>query len=268
MALTGNTVQSTYLDLVQLEKSGAGLPSHAGTEAALNDGSGAQIIGRTAVRNWLDPHPDAAAFAETWEFSTKGTMTQGELETAGWTFANCTGLVANGMLLLTATSTAIVKAYFSTTLAGDFDIAITPAVDMTYAALRGANYVDHGGGVADSVTDLACYGRISNEAGIIKGFKALDGAFSTMAGTNAGGAISSAGYVRVSRVSGTVYATAAPDPHYTLFRNDETSHYLSGYYAVSSGSIATTFNRVFVTGSRTNFTSGAKFGIRSIRRFQ
>ncbi len=47
-ALTGNTVQSTYLDLVQLGKSGAGLPSHAGKEAALYDGSGAQILGRTA----------------------------------------------------------------------------------------------------------------------------------------------------------------------------------------------------------------------------
>ena len=73
MALTGNTVQSTYLDLVQLEKSGAGLPSHAGKEAAVYDGSGAQILGRTAVRHWLDPDPDA--IAGTWEFSTTGDMT-------------------------------------------------------------------------------------------------------------------------------------------------------------------------------------------------
>ena len=142
MALTGNTVQSTYLDLVQLEKSGAGLPSHAGKEAALYDGSGAQILGRTAVRHWLDPHPDAAAFAETWEFSTKGTMTQGQLEAAGWTFFNCTAEVTQGIMWLTTsmTSSNYCDAILSTNLSGDFDIVTCFVHNYEYDAKKGSTY--------------------------------------------------------------------------------------------------------------------------------
>ena len=125
MALTGNKVKDTYLDLVQLEQSGAGLPSHAGKEAALYDGSGAQIVGRSAVRNWLDPHPDASSFAETFEFSTTGDMNQTALETAGWTFSNCTAAVSGGTLWITASASTISQAYLTVNFAGDFDVVAT-----------------------------------------------------------------------------------------------------------------------------------------------
>ena len=119
MALTGNAVKDTYLDLVQLEQSGAGLPSHAGKEAALYDGSGAQIVGRTAVRHWLDPDPDA--ISGSWEFSTYGDANQATLEAAGWTFSGCSGVVSNGVLILTATGTGRAVAETTVSLSGDFD---------------------------------------------------------------------------------------------------------------------------------------------------
>lgn len=53
MALTGNKVKDTYLDLVQLEQTGAGLPSHAGAPASLYDGAGNRICNDSAQQNHM-----------------------------------------------------------------------------------------------------------------------------------------------------------------------------------------------------------------------
>lgn len=128
MAITDpGSVKLSYLDMVQLEQSGAGLPAHAGKEAALYDGSGAQILGRTAVRHWLDPDPDAAVansgspFDETHEFSTLSSV-------HGWTaLGSETVSVSNGVLNVGVVGTdgSYPGAVHTTSLAGDFDIVTT-----------------------------------------------------------------------------------------------------------------------------------------------
>jgi len=267
MALTGNTVQSTYLDLVQLEQSGAGLPSHAGKEAALYDGSGAQIVGRTAVRHWLDPHPDAAALADTWEFSATGDMTQGELETAGWTFSNCTAEVARGVLLITATSTAVVKAYYTVNLTGDFDIEIGCSQPFGYNKTV-SGYTLGGGGVADTVNNVAHYALCRNSVGNPEIATYKSGAFTTLAGTQTiDGPDTYANVSRVMRSSGTVYLSGGPNwPLTSLYYGSNYS--LGGFDGGSSVADADTYQAVFVTGSNGNCDSGRTFGIFYIRRFQ
>ena len=275
MALTGNTVQSTYLDLVQLEKSGAGLPSHAGKEAAVYDGSGAQIIGRTAVRHWLDPHPDAAAFAETWEFSTTGAMTQGQLESAGWTFTNCTGVVANGMLILTFTSNAVAMASLAVNFTGDFDVCITPISTMQYfAAGTGfpSSYVG-GGGVADyraGVADVAHYGLVGPNSSQLDAFyRYINGAFTTLGGTEELDGVYVPNFVRVFRYSSTVEVTGASavHPQWNLIADDSSPH-THGFANNASVTDSSTFNKLFLTQTKGNSVTGTKIAFASIRRFQ
>ena len=206
MALTGNTVQSTYLDLVQLEKSGAGLPSHAGKEASLYDGSGAQILGRTAVRHRLDPDPDA--ISGSFEFSTMGNMTQGQLETAGWTFTNYTASVVNGVLALKKTSAynTYAKAERSVSLSGDFDYFMYCAPIKLKQVSRTGNSVHGGLAVADSSgsfqgialggtasSSVARYSRASTYANPASGTLASYSVTFPIRG------------IRVARTGGTVY---------------------------------------------------------------
>jgi len=207
-ALTGNTVQSTYLDLVQLGQSGAGLPLHAGKEAALYDGSGAQILGRTSVRHWLDPDPDA--IAGTWEFSTYGDATQGELETAGWVFADCTAEVKNGRLCIVQSgANKYVRAYVPVNLSGDFDYAVSPGVHPTQNSsnyLPVANNLYGGFGVAASGSDLMHHVHLESAADGRLAFKRyITGAYSTGGGTNYNLSVySSPVLLRIARLSGTV----------------------------------------------------------------
>ena len=127
MTLENTDISARYKDVVQLEKSGLGLPSHAGKEAAVYDGSGAQILGRTAVRHWLDPHPDAASFAETWEFSATGDMTQAALETAGWAFdVGTSGSVSGGVLKITNNGAGLEGVRLTCSFDGDFDVIAAP----------------------------------------------------------------------------------------------------------------------------------------------
>jgi len=207
MALTGNTVQSTYLDLVQLEKSGAGLPSHAGKEAAVYDGSGAQILGRTAVRHWLDPDPDA--ISGSYEFSTMGDMTQGQLETAGWTFSNYTASVTGGMLALykTAAYDTLAKAEATVSLSGDFDfvIGISPTKMDSLCSAGGYStfsglYVADSSGSAHGVCAGGHTGTFGYQSSVGSTYANLaSGTLSSV--TN----INNLRYLRVYRNDGTVY---------------------------------------------------------------
>ena len=275
MALTGNTVQSTYLDLVQLEKSGAGLPAHAGKEAAVYDGSGAQILGRSAVRHWLDPHPDAASFAETWEFSTTGNMTQGQLETAGWVFEECTGVVSGGQLVLTATSTNILKAYYPTTLAGDFDIAITVSCPVSYITsctdLSSNAYHIGGGGVADyrlGTSDLAHYGLCQSYRGTGGFNRLITGAFTTLGGTAETDTVPCCNIVRCYRYSGTLEVCGGSSFGPTFFIADSPNPDFDGFTQSGNVACANTVNYIFLAVDLGGSTNGAKYAFQSIRRFQ
>jgi len=276
MALTGNTVQSTYLDLVQLEKSGAGLPSHAGKEAALYDGSGAQIVGRTAQRHWLDPHPDAAAFAETWEFSTTGDMTQGQLETAGWTFTNCTGVVSNGIMWITKANAASLVFYASldVSYAGDFDIVMTPCAYMGYDAGT-FNRAVGGFGVADyraGTADKAHYGLIKNNAAAAQIVVYTDGAYTTMAGATESDNLYGAGLhaVRIWRYSSAVEINGASFniTNAPALIADDSNPNFNGWVTSSPASDASTYNKLFVTATAAVTTDVGTFGVANIRRFQ
>jgi len=269
MALTGNTVQSTYLDLVQLEQSGAGLPSHAGKEAALYDGSGAQILGRTAQRHWLDPHPDAAAFAETWEFSTVGDMTQGQLESAGWTFdADYAGVVSGGLLLTTNNGLYSVKrASIAVSLAGDFDICCVMFANLSYGSVEPYSTRLGTFGVADTVTNVAHHMSNLMTNSYQNPYSYHSGTWAGLAGT----ATSKSVYgtypvvLRISRVSGTIYFNSGT-PFQSNFLDDDTSFPL--WETHTSVADSTTFNKIFVSNSTANSTAGGTAAFAFIRRFQ
>jgi len=273
MALTGNTVQSTYLDLVQLEKSGAGLPSHAGKQAALYDGGGNQILGRTAQPSWLDPHPDAASFDETFEFSTYGDANQAALESDGWTFENCTGEVAGGVFWLTATSTSIPRAYRTVSLTGNFDFTVSSVYDYDYGGLKPASYVRGGLIIGDSVSDVA-YAVVLGSNGAVGRFEYFIGSkWSDYSGGTSGvGAYHDlANTGRLYRTSGTVYVTSGPDwPYSVLQANEGGSPPVRGWASDFNGADATTFNRLGVfcrSNSTATVSSGCRFGFRFVRRF-
>ena len=281
MALTGNTVQSTYLDLVQLEQSGAGLPSHAGKEAALYDGSGAQILGRSAVRNWLDPHPDAASFDETWEFSTTGDMNQSALESAGWTFSNCTASVSGGLLNLTTTANGIISASIVVELTGDFDIVITPSAGPDYYASSVGTpkqYYIGGGGIADyraGVADVSHYGLAATFNGRCDFHSYITGAFTTLGGTLESDVLYGSSTVcRTLRDSGTVYnfgATAGNPRQFFLYDYAATTKPagLGWTSTTTTASDSSTFNKLFLTQGPSNFTlAGCVCSFASVRRFK
>jgi len=277
VALTGNTVQSTYLDLVQLEKSGAGLPSHAGKEAAVYDGSGAQILGRTAVRHWLDPHPDAAAFAETWEFSTTGDMTKAQLETAGWTFVECAdAYVQNGILWLEAnasfTGTNWPYAMISTTLAGDFDLMTLPVWSASYAkgpigVGRATQHVIGGVGVGDtSGGELQhCYSMTSLDR--TYSLNKRDGTIATGSGTETTvTTYRSMPTVRLSRISGAVKQTVG-EPLLNAEVPLTTNAF--GWATPRSFADATSFDRIILSTAdiQASAVVSGKTGFLFLRRF-
>ena len=276
MAIKGSDISATYQDWVHVNKAGAGLTDHAGAEAALylDDGAGGvdQILGRTAVRHWLDPHPDAAAFAETWEFSTKGTMTQGQLETAGWTFTNCTGVVSNGMLWITASSAAISHASIVVSLAGDFDLLVGVAPPYSFGDFTTTSGIIGGFGIADTANDVShqvCMKNLTaNSSRIVR----YNDTFSTLSGgTSAEGAFNSAhGFVaRINRISGTIDLSGGGGWPHTWLKNASGEFGQEGYYYSSTVADADTITRIFLcqtTGGGT--TSGSKTGFYFLRRFK
>ena len=250
MALTGNTVQSTYLDLVQLEKSGAGLPSHAGKEAALYDGSGAPIVGRTAVRHWLDPDPDA--ISGSFEFSTMGDMTQGELESAGWTFTECTASVTGGQLVIVKTGAynTFAKAEITVSLTGDFAYVVGIHDNIMDTISQTGDNTGWGIYAADSSGSAngLCLGATSSATSNLRGYKG-----STYANLGSGsiwgpiGVNNTVTYLSLGRNSGTVFfgggfalsklLTGAGAPGTT-----------GGWYGTTTAD-ASTFNKLILTGS-------------------
>ena len=257
-ALTGNTVQSTYLDLVQLGKSGAGLPSHAGKEAAVYDGSGAQILGRTAVRNWLDPDP--GAIAGTWEFSTYGDATQAQLETAGWTFSNCTASVANGLLQLVSGGSANVRAETTVSLAGDFDytsrilgIPTSTAGQYDYVSSLRVGIPD---GVGHSISQVY--------SGNLIGDRLLAGNYNDnpASGTAINTVFVDDMLLRISRFSGTVSATVGRS---SFVFNLGTANPPGGYWGGATASDSSTFTRVCICCDGT--VSGQIYAVPFIRRY-
>ena len=267
MALTANTVQSTYLDLVQLEKSGAGLPSHAGKEAALYDGSGAQILGRTAVRHWLDPDPDATA-ASSWEFSTYGDATQGELETAGWAFSGCTAVASNGMLILTKTAAydTIATATLTVSLSGDFDyVACFSPPDYT-GPIPAGNTLYGSLWVADSSGKAHGMGvtYVGNPAWGLRGYR--DSTYASLAGGSlyslAVGA-AKLDLIRVARYSGTVLLYGGAHGWGTGCGTS-----IASSWRGTTQADASTFNKLFfLDDAQGKVNQGFKTGIRFLRRF-
>ena len=263
-ALTGNTVQSTYLDLVQLGKSGAGLPAHAGKEAALHDGAGNQILGRTAVRHWLDPDP--GAIAGSWEFSTTGNMTQGELETAGWTFVGCTASVTGGQLICIATATAA-RASTVVSLAGDFIYILgnlhlgwvqTPSTSsyVMPCTLR----------IGDTVSDAShaiafsyYYGHPYVRAFRTTTYNDIPLAGAGTQGHSVQGFLGCDCYNLIGRLSGSVKFSYSPT---------WSGSYVSTEWASTTTVDATTFNRLAIEPNLTAGCSiGDVFGCRYIRRY-
>lgn len=283
-ALTGNAIKDSYLDVVQLGQSGAGLPSHAGKEAALYDGAGNQILGRSAVRHWLDPHPDAASFAETWEFSTKGTMTQAALEAAGWTFENCTAAVSNGALWLTVTANgALVRASIAVSLSGDFDIYMTPistgaATSLPYESTTNNSLGVLGLGVARyeaGITDLAHY----NYYGAVNGTLRTDhfmysGTWTALGGTDdSDNAYGTSQVTRAARYSGQITICTGsigfPLQLGTHLNANSPSYIHNGWTRKTWVNDATTYNKLFLTPSNdTSCGPGTVWGCASIRRLQ
>ena len=277
MALKGADISATYQDWVHVNKAGAGLADHAGAEAALylDDGAGGvdQILGRTAVPHWLDPHPDAAAFAETWEFSTKGTMTQAALETAGWTFENCTGAVSNGVLWLTTTGGAVYhRAYLTVNLTGDFDFLVAPVIYQRYgtASLLGvSNYL----AVADSATDDKCHGvnlrRISDRYNFQPQYDGKWSDFTSFTGANLSALSWAQPVLRINRVSGTIYVNGGHGTHCSLV--EDSTHPGSDAFMSAGSSIAdaTAMDRLCLASSHTtDVGNGFIVGFAFLRRFQ
>jgi len=253
VALTGNTVQSTYLDLVQLEKSGAGLPSHAGKEAAVYDGSGAQILGRTAVRHWLDPDPDA--ISGSFEFSTMGDKSQAQLEAMGFVFTECTAVVSNGLLLLTKTGAynTFGKAELTVNLAGDFDYVIGFARGSMTTASQTGDTTGWGIYVADGATGGGAglaHGVSCGTSALfynLRGFKSstyANLASGTLWTTTSGDA--SSGLLRVFRSSGTVNFMGGNK--FSVLYSQGTTRANTGWRGTTQAD-ASTFNKLILTGA-------------------
>jgi hypothetical protein len=266
-ALTGNAIKDTYLDVVQLGKSGAGLPSHAGKEAALYDGSGAQILGRTAVRHWLDPDPDAIS-ASSWEFSSLGDKTQVQLEALGWAFSNCTAVVSGGAMVITSAGSNNARAYLTVSLNGDFDYVTTI---FGYPTSPAAQY-DYTAGLMVGIpapTDAGHNILISNAGGEwIGGYYATD-TFDD-SGWGAGGTANNTdlfdtGALRICRYSGTVYVVSCNSYLRTWNVGVTCRATFDAGWTGGSAASASTFTRLTYLFDAT--TNGQKFMIPFLRRF-
>ena len=266
MALKGSDISATYQDWVHVNKAGAGLADHAGAEAALylDDGAGGvdQICGRTAVRHWLDPDPDT--IAGTWEFSTYGDANQAALESAGWTFTNCTGAVDRGLLVLTSTGSEDIRADITVSLTGDYDFVfklMTPSITTVAAQY------DYIAGFMVGIPEGVGHNivMVQNGGEFIPGATVND-AYDTApnSGTTTNVIINSNGLMRLARYSGTAYAVAC-------FSSDYAAHvgnacYTNGYWVGQSGAESDTLTKLCFFGDAA--TSGHKYAVPFIRRYK
>jgi len=266
MALTTpGSVKDSYKDVVQLEQSGAGLPSHAGKQAALYDGAGNQILGRTAQPSWLDPDPNASGFADTIEFSTMADKTQGQLESDGWTFTNSSGTVSNGVFVQTSANGTRGEAYksLSSTLTGDFDILICRGwlTESDFGS-------DPGGGVgfADTSGNTAIMGYAYLTEGTTNARAYTIGSYSTWGSVSFKVAKTlQSGYVilRFLRLSGTIYVSGSNIDTCCLFSDGvRTPTLKSGFAQSHSGADTANYNRLVVSGANANTKDIPIFWIR------
>jgi len=248
-----------------------------GAGGGLDESAAEAAWPRLAVRHWLDPHPDAASFDETWEFSTTGDMTQGELETAGWTFVSCTGEVANGIFWLTASSGSpqFAHAYLTTNFAGDFDFVFPmptapPGYDATPDVAAATFYNPGIVFVGDTTNNvgraIATWGGSTNSMWPYWYTGNLTGSINN-GGTEIGKYFTSEGLLRISRTSGTIYRMVSPSPSGVVLRADETAAVDAGWRAPKTDVDANTYDRVGLS-FYDDPAEGAKIGLRFIRRFQ
>ena len=263
MALKGSDISATYQDWVHVNKAGAGLADHAGAEAALylDDGAGGvdQICGRTAVRHWLDPDPDA--IAGTWEFSTYGNATQAALETAGWTFTNCTASATRGVLEIVSAGSNNVRAGIVVNLAGDFDYVTrflskttTPAAQYDYISLL---KIGINGG-----TSFAA-GQHFSGTGVLGCQKNSVPLSDVPSSTGINQMIMYDGLVRVCRFSGTLYTVVGRD---SFSWGLGTACFDGGFWTGVSLANADALDRLIFNFDAT--TSGQTFMVPFLRRYK
>ena len=276
----GGTVSSGVVQL----SGGLAYPGSLAGEAALYDQNGQQILGRTAIRHWLDPHPDAASFDETWEFSTTGDMTQGQLEAAGWAFENCTAEVSGGVLWLTATTNlAPPRAYLVVNLTGDYDICVTGVNNYRYnpgpyeSAGADCNCGIGIGRYESGVTDLMHYIKF----GMVNGGTLSDNFYANGAWTSPYGGVSDADQLytrgdiiaRAVRYSGILAIVSGGVanvmcPQFVLNANSQTYLHGMGWTRKTWIADTTTFNRLALIPSEDiSVGVGTIWGVASVRRF-
>ena len=202
-------------------------------------------------------------------------MNQTALETAGWTFTDCTAEVANGVLWITtpASENPWSRAYFSTSLTGDFDLI---------AEVVGSD-VPNKGASKGTGDQLGVFGiGIDDTPGLLhQAFPRWESTDRMGGRVGHGGAWADAAnlttvsatlffinnFVRISRTSGTIsfYVGAG----WPLADNYKGS--INGWRLIASISESSTYNRIHLSNGlavASDNESSAVFGFRSIRRFQ
>lgn len=166
LSLENQYIDESYKDVVQLEQSGAGLPSHGGAPARIFDGAGNQICGQTNCLNPFDHDPITIADGT---FEWLEDMTKAELESAGWTFpgTNAEAEVKNGNLIVyqinqdTTNGTLVAYYTFDTAITGEFcfhNIGGSYPYHPSTATYKPCRYFDTGFFVGNTGTPGECYG--------------------------------------------------------------------------------------------------------------
>ena len=283
--LTGTNISDTYKDVVQLEQSGSGLPSHGGAPAALYDGDGNLVNAHLGVHAFgLDPDPISSAQSDTLEPMVERSMTQGELESAGWTFVSCSAEVSGGILWVKPSAQNF-YAYLTVSLDDDFVYHLCPftcyrgATTLPMSATTLPDGRSPGLFVADTVGDvyhsmeivfIGLYARINEN---------INGTFSTLTkgttGADSYGDVQGGGLVSLTlqRFNGTVYLsktmTASPIFRANISANNEIYMDTNAGLVSNAASVAdsSTFNRVGLIGQGAYYGGKEVYGFLFFRRY-
>jgi hypothetical protein len=279
MTLTGQKIKDSYKDVVQLEKSGAGLPGHGGAPAATYDGLGNLINAFLRQWNLFTPHPDASGFSETHEFAVMPDKDQTTLEGEGWTFENCSGEVENGTFWLgdMVAAGAPMRAVKTVSFTGDFDVVAFPVWAQGYGEIHGQPYSEIGLMVGDTVGDDQWLAASQT----VNGYCRFYGGYGGLWSNGSSHSLSSQSFyngghmVRIKRVSGTLRETAGtayPFGACQMWAAQSSNLEFEGWgwTAGYTQSTSVTMNRLalslrFQTGPTQN---GRVAGFRFLRRFQ
>jgi hypothetical protein len=267
MSLTGNAVKDTYLDLVQLEQSGAGLPSHAGKHAKLYDGDGNQIISSTGRRGWLNNDPLATGTPTEECFTAKNQTT---LLAEGWVKdADFAIEIADGWFQVTCTAneTDWKAVYFPVSLTGDFEFWLSPVWGTGYSSSY-AGLGAIGLAVCDSVNDVVHYvgKNLTNNSGVDRYTGSTIANPLGGTGTQEGNTLYGTDQVfRVYRSSGTVGLMCCIHGN-TIGLPSGALSARSMWSAETTVADARTFDRVYVY-FRAAYAADYKAGFRFLRRY-